>query len=131
MNPVHTTASNFFKINFKILYSKGLHHQHSVCICCLSRPSCGEITGVWRKLHNEELHNLYSSPSNDEVKEQEMGRACSTHAEKRNAWKSLVGGQEEKRPLGKHRRKWEGDIKMDLREIGRSGMDWIDLAQDR
>jgi hypothetical protein len=59
-----------------------------------------EVTGGWRKLHNE-LHNLYSSPSRmHQVKEYEMGRACSTHFEMRNAYRILVGKPEGKRPLG-------------------------------
>jgi hypothetical protein len=51
--------------------------------------------------------------------------------EKRNAYRILVGKPEGKRPLGNPRRRWEDNIKMDLREIGWGGMDWIDLAQDR
>jgi hypothetical protein len=60
-----------------------------------------------------------------------MGRECSTHGEKMNAYRILVGKPEGKRPLGRPRRKWEDNIRMDLREIGWSGMDWIDLAQGR
>jgi hypothetical protein len=51
--------------------------------------------------------------------------------EKRNAYRILVGMSEAKRPLGRSRRIWVDNIKMDLREIGWDGMDWIDLAQDR
>jgi hypothetical protein len=51
--------------------------------------------------------------------------------EKRNAYRILVGKPEGKRPLGRPRRRWEDNIKMDLTEIGWGGMDWIDLAQDR
>jgi hypothetical protein len=51
--------------------------------------------------------------------------------EKRNAYRILVGKPEGKRPLGRQRRRWVDNIKMDLREIGWVGMDWIDLAQDR
>jgi hypothetical protein len=50
--------------------------------------------------------------------------------EKRNAYRILVGKPERKRPLGKPRRRWVDNIKMDLREIGLDGVDWIDLAQD-
>jgi hypothetical protein len=50
---------------------------------------------------------------------------------KRNAYRLLVGNPEGKRPLGRPRRRWVDNIKMDLREIGRDGMDWIDLAQGR
>jgi hypothetical protein len=56
-----------------------------------------------------------------------MGRACSTNGAKRNAYRILV----ENRPLGRPRRRWVDKIKMDLREIGWNGVDWIDLAQDR
>jgi hypothetical protein len=51
--------------------------------------------------------------------------------EKRNSYRILVGNPEEKRPLGRLRRRWVDNIKMDLREIGWDGMDWIDLAEDR
>jgi hypothetical protein len=60
-----------------------------------------------------------------------MGGACSTHGEKRNAYRILAGKPERKRPLGRPRRRWEDNIRMDLREIGWDGMDWIDLPQDR
>jgi hypothetical protein len=60
-----------------------------------------------------------------------MSRECSTHGEKSNAYRILVGMPEGKRPLGKPIRRWEDNIKVDLREIGWSGMDWIHLAQDR
>jgi hypothetical protein len=65
------------------------------------------------------------------IKGGEMGRACSTNGEKRNAYRILVGNPEGKRPLGRLRRRWVGNIKMNLREIGWDGGDWIDLAQDR
>jgi hypothetical protein len=63
--------------------------------------------------------------------EDEMGGACSTNGEKKNACRILVRKPEGIRPLGRHRRRWEVNIKMVLREIGWGGMDWIDLAQDR
>jgi hypothetical protein len=53
------------------------------------------------------------------------------HGEKRNAYRILVGKPGGKRPLGRRRRRWEDNIRMDLREIGWGGMDQIDLAQDR
>jgi hypothetical protein len=61
----------------------------------------------------------------------EMGRACSTNGEKRHAYRILMGSPERKRPLGRPRRRWVDNIKMDLREIGWDGMDWIDLAENR
>jgi hypothetical protein len=59
-----------------------------------------------------------------------VGRACSTNGGKWNAYRILVGKPEGKRPLGRPRRMWMDNIKMDLREIGWDGMDWIGLAQD-
>jgi hypothetical protein len=56
-----------------------------------------------------------------------MGRACSTNGEKMNAYRMLVGKPEGKRPLGRTRRRWVNNIKMDLREVEEDGMDWIDL----
>jgi hypothetical protein len=61
-----------------------------------------------------------------------MGGACSTYGgEGRCIYRVLVGKPEVKRPLGRNRRKWEDNIKMDLQKVGCGGMDWIDLAQDR
>jgi hypothetical protein len=60
-----------------------------------------------------------------------MGGACSTNGEKRKVYRILVGKPEGKRPLGRPRRRWEDNIRMDLREIGWGGMDWIDLTVDR
>jgi hypothetical protein len=60
-----------------------------------------------------------------------MGRACSTNGAKRNAYRILVGNSGGKRPLGRPRRRWVGNIKIDFREKGWDGIDWIDLAQDR
>jgi hypothetical protein len=57
-----------------------------------------------------------------------MGRTCGTYGGEERA---LVGKPEERRPLGRPRRRWENNIKMDLREVGWGGMDWINLAQDR
>jgi hypothetical protein len=57
--------------------------------------------------------------------------ANATTAAQNNAYRILVGKPEGKRPLGRSRRRWVDNIKMDLREIGWDGMDWIDLAQDR
>jgi hypothetical protein len=93
-----------------------------------------EVTGEWRKLHNEELHNLYSSP--DIIRQVKSRRmrwvghvACME--EERKVYKVLVGKPEGKRPLGRPRNRWEDGIRMDLREIGLGGVDWIRLSQDR
>jgi hypothetical protein len=72
-----------------------------------------------RKLHNEELHNLYSSPNIIRmIKSKEMSRACSTNGKKRNSYRILVGNLEGKRPLGRPRLKWVDDTKIDISEIG-------------
>jgi len=60
-----------------------------------------------------------------------MGGAPSTYGERVGAYRFLVGKPEGKIPLGKSRRRWEDNIKMDLQELGCGGMDWIDLAQNR
>jgi hypothetical protein len=68
-------------------------------------PKRGEATGEWRKLHNEELRDLYTSPSIiriiNQVEENEIGGACSTNGEKVNVYRLLVGKPEGKRPLGR------------------------------
>jgi hypothetical protein len=97
-------------------------------------PRRDEVTGNWKKLHNEELHNLYSSPNIIRmIKSRRMrwaGHAAQI-GETRNAYRVLVGKTEEKRPLGRPRRRWVDDIKTDLTEIGWDGVDCIELAQDR
>jgi hypothetical protein len=94
-----------------------------------------EVTGEWRKLHNGELHNLYSSPDIiRQVKSRRMRWAghMARMGEERNVYKVLVGKPEGKRPLERPRCRWEDGIRMDLREIGLGGgVDWIRLAQDR
>jgi hypothetical protein len=64
-------------------------------------------------------------------KEDEMGGACGAHGEVRGACNILVGKPEGRRPLGRPRRRWEDNIKMDLGEIGFGDVNWIHLAQDR
>jgi hypothetical protein len=68
---------------------------------------------------------------NGQVKENEVGKAYSTNGERRLAYRILVGQPERRRPLGRPRRRWVDNIKMDLKEIEWDGIDWIDLAQDR
>jgi hypothetical protein len=97
-------------------------------------PKRDEETGKWRKLHNEELHNLYSSPSLIRViKSRRMRWAghVARMGENRNAYRILIGKPKGKRRLGKPRRRWVENIKMYLREIGWDGVDCIDMAQDR
>jgi hypothetical protein len=87
----------------------------------------------WRKLHNDELQNLYSSPNIVKVIKSRMrwvGHVVCMGVG-RGVYKVLVGRPGGKRPLGRPRHRWEDNIKMDLREIGISGMNWVQLAQDR
>ncbi|KAJ4450856.1 hypothetical protein ANN_02287 [Periplaneta americana] len=93
-----------------------------------------EVTGEWRKLHNAQLHALYSSPDiirNIKSRRLRWAGHVARMGESRNAYRVLVGRPAGKRPLGRPRRRWEDNIKMDLREVGYDGRDWINLAQDR
>jgi hypothetical protein len=92
-------------------------------------PRRDEVTGEWRKLHKEELNDLYCSPNITRViKSRRMRWAGHVvrMVERRGVCEVLVGKPERKRPLGRPRRRWEDSIKMDLQEV-----DWIELAQDR
>jgi hypothetical protein len=94
----------------------------------------GEEDGSWRKLHNDELHSLYSSPNIVRViKARKMMWAghVARMGERRGVYRILVGRPEGKRPLGRPRRMWEDNINMGLRETGIDGANWIRLAQDR
>jgi hypothetical protein len=81
-----------------------------------------KVTGEWRKLHNEELNNLYSLPSIVRVvKSRKMRWAghVARMGEERGVHRELVGKPEGKKPLGRPRRRWEDNIKMDLQEVGK------------
>jgi transcription termination factor 2 len=93
-----------------------------------------EEDGSWRKLHNDELHSLYSSPNIVRLIKSRRIRWAGHVArmgEGRGVYRVLGGRPEGKRQLGRPRRRWKDNIKMDLREIGIDGANWIQLAQDR
>jgi hypothetical protein len=92
-------------------------------------PKRDGITGEWRKLHNEELNDLYCSPNIVRVIKSRM--RCGTYGGRRGVHKVLVGKPEGKRPLGRQRCRWENNIKMDLEEVGMVCGYWMGLAQDR
>jgi hypothetical protein len=93
-----------------------------------------EVRGEWRKLHNEELNDLYSLPNIVRVVKSRRMRWAGHVArvgEERGVHSVLVGKPEGKRPLGKPRRRWEDNIKIDVEEVGGGRRDWMELAQDR
>jgi hypothetical protein len=93
-----------------------------------------EEDGSWRKLHNDELHSLYSSPNIVRVitsRRMRWAGHVARMGEGRGVYRVLVGRPEGKRPLGRPRRRWEDKITLDLREIWIDGANWIQLAEDR
>jgi hypothetical protein len=93
-------------------------------------PKRDEVPGEWRKLHNEELHDLYSSPSIIRIMKMRMRWAghVAQMGEKRNVYRLLVGKPEGRRPLGKPRHRWLDNIRMDLVEVGWgvwTGLVWL------
>jgi hypothetical protein len=94
-------------------------------------PRRDEVTGEWRKLRNDELHNLYSSPSIIKIIKPMRMRLVGNVAqmgEKRNTYRLFVGKPEGKISLGRPRRRWMDNIKMDLGEVTWSDVDWIGMA---
>jgi hypothetical protein len=103
------------------------------CMNCF-RSKRDVVTGGWRKLHNKELHNLYYSPSIIRIIKSSMMRLAGHVAQmrvKRNAYGLLAEKPEGKRPLGRPRRRWVYNIRMDLLELGWGDIDRTGLARDR
>ena len=97
-------------------------------------PRRDEVTGEWRRLHNEELNDLYSSPNIVRVIKSRRIRWAGHMAfmgEERELYRVLVGKPEGRRSQGRPRRRWVDNIRIDLQEVGCVCMDWIGLAQDR
>jgi hypothetical protein len=97
-------------------------------------PKRDEVTGEWRKLHNKELHDMYSSPSIIRIIKSRRIKWAGHVArieKKRKAYTLLVGKPEGKRPLERQRRRWVDNIRLDLGEVEWGDVDWIGLAQDR
>jgi hypothetical protein len=97
-------------------------------------PKRDEVTGEWRKLHNEELRDLYSSPSIIRMimaRWLKWARNVARMRRKKNAYRLLVGKPKGKKPLERPRRRWMDNIRMDLGEVGWGDVDWINLAKDR
>jgi hypothetical protein len=95
-------------------------------------PKRDEVTGEWRRLHNEQLYDMYHTNIFRVSKSRRMGWAghVACMVERRGAYRILDWRPEGRRSLGRPRRRWENNIKNDLQEVGWD-LDWIDLAQDR
>ncbi|KAJ4432681.1 hypothetical protein ANN_21304 [Periplaneta americana] len=122
-----------------LLYSLTLREEHRLRVFenKVLRKIFGakrdEVTGEWRKLHNTELHGLYSLPDiirNIKSRRLRWAGHVARMGESRNAYRLLAGRPEGKRPLGRPRRRWEDNIKMNLREVGYDDRECINLAQD-
>jgi len=97
-------------------------------------PKRDEVTGEWRKLHYEELNDLYCSSNIvrvNKIEKNEMGGSCSAYGCEERRIQGFGMETVGKRPLGRPRRKWENNIKVDLQEVLCWGVDWIELAQDK
>jgi hypothetical protein len=105
-----------------------------VCVCIYIYKKRDEVTGEWRKIHNEKLNDLYSSPTSVWViksRRMRWARHVARMGESRGVYRDPVGKPKGKSPLGRPGRTWEDNIKMDLQKVGCWGMEWIEVARDR
>jgi hypothetical protein len=108
--------------------------EHRLRVLRIFGPKRDEVTGEWRKVHNEELRDLYSSPSTIRILKSRRMRWAGPIArmgENSNAYRLLVRKPERKRPVGRPGHRWVDNARMDFGELGWGGVVWIDLAQDR
>jgi hypothetical protein len=97
-------------------------------------PKRDKMTGDWRKLNKEELHNLYSSPNvirMIKLRRMRWAGHVARMRETRNAYRILMGKPEGKSPLERPRRMWVDNNKLDLKDVAWDDIYWIDLAEDR
>jgi hypothetical protein len=123
---IRTTLIFFFYIGLRVFENRVLRR--------VFWPKRDEVTGEWRKLHNEELNDVYSLPNIVRVVKSRRMKwvghvACM--GEETRVHRLLVGKPEGKRPMGRPRHRWEEKIKRDLQEVGGGCGNWIELAQDR
>ena len=97
-------------------------------------PRRDEVTGEWRRLHNKELNDLYSSPNIVWVIKSRRMRWAGNVAhmgEERGVYRVLLGKLDGRKQVGRPRHRWVDNIRMDVQEVGCGFMDWTGLAQDR
>ena len=122
------------EINYSLFYRCDLVVGRGGATCYCLHIILFRYVREWRKLHNEELSDLYSLPKIVQVVKSRRMRWTEHVArmgEGRGVHRVLVGKPEGKRPLGRPRHRWEDNIKMDLQEVGGGCGDWMELAQDR
>ena len=115
-------------------WSLTLREERRLRVLRVCGPKRDEVTREWRKLHNEELSDLYSLPNIVRVVKSIRMRWAGHVArmgQGRGVYRVLMGKPEGKRPLGRPRCGWEDNIEMDLQEVGGVCGDWMELAQDR
>jgi hypothetical protein len=125
----NSSRNEIYENNSRLHLDRLLNGSWRIC-----GPKRDEVTRDWRKLHNEELNDLYCSPNIVPVikfRRMRWAGHVARMGERRCVHGVLVRNLEGKRPLGRPRRRWEDNIKIDLQLVGCGGMYWIKLAQVR